>query len=221
MIYFYSGTPGSGKSLRVSRDVMNKLILKKENVITNMYINYDFVRTSKLKKIYNFICKKIYNGLYKLRKLIFKKKEIKYNYVDKNIFKKNVGEYFYLPNNEFDVQYLYNYARKYHIKGKEGQTLIVIDEAQLLFSPSVVKIRCQTDKNYRNDWLEFFTQHRRLGFNIIFVSQFDRLIDPQVRCLFEYNNIHRKINNFKIGWLLSVFKIGLFVSVQYWYGVRE
>ena len=39
MIYFYSGTPGSGKSLHCAKDIYNKLFVKKQNVIANFEIN--------------------------------------------------------------------------------------------------------------------------------------------------------------------------------------
>lgn len=185
MIYFYSGTPGSGKSLQVAKDIVNKLTIKKQNVIANIHINIEEVKGMSF----------------------FKKKKI--------------GRFFYLRNDKFTPDFFYKYAQKYHKKGIEGQTLLVIDEAQMLFSPTIMKIKMQEDKNFRAKWLEFFTQHRHLGYNIIMVSQFDKLIDPQIRCLFEYNVIHRKVNNFKCGWLLSLFKLSLFCAVHYWYGVKE
>lgn len=44
MIYFYSGTPGSGKSLHVARDIMSKLRRKeKNNVICNFPVSLDVV----------------------------------------------------------------------------------------------------------------------------------------------------------------------------------
>lgn len=187
MIYFYSGTPGSGKSLQVAKDIVNKLTIKKQNVIANIRINTDEVRRASL----------------------FRPK------------KKKMGRFYYLGNQYFTPDFFYKYAAKFHKKGQEGQTLIVIDEAQMLFSSTVMKIQMAYDRTYRYKWLEFFTQHRHLGFNIIIVSQFDKLIDPQIRCLFEFNVIHRKVNNFKIGWVLSIFKISLFCAVHYWYGVRE
>lgn len=226
MIYFYSGTPGSGKSLRVARDIVNKIRIKKKNVITNMDINYSYIIQSKFKKginrVYAGFCEYTFRAInVVLKRLKRKQLAIKPRVLFKDTRIRGCGKYFYLSNRNFSVKYLYEYASKHHVKGKEGQTLLVIDEAQMLFSPSVVKLKRQENVNYRVDWLEFFTQHRRLGYNIILVSQFDRLIDPQVRCLFEYNNIHRKINNFKIGWIFGLLGISLFISVQYWYGVNQ
>ena len=185
MISFYSGTPGSGKSLEVAKDILNSLKYKRKNVISNIDID---------------------------RSAIYKKGKI-------NV-KKN-GRFYYLDNEFINVDFFNNYAKKFHKPNIESQTLIVIDEAQMLFSPTVVKIKNQEDKNFRNKWLKFFTQHRKLGYDIILVSQFDRLIDAQVRCLFEYNVIHRKVNNFKVGWILGLLNISIFCSINYWYGVNE
>lgn len=185
MIYFYSGTPGSGKSLQVAKEIVLKLTIKKENVISNIKINLDGVRNASLFK------------------------------------PKNMGRFYYLSNEFFSIDFLYKYAEKFHQRGKEGQTLLVIDEAQMLFSPTVIKIRQQDDSKYRAKWLEFFTQHRKLGFNIILVSPFDKLIDAQIRCCLEYNVIHRKVNNYKIGWLLGLFHISVFTSIHYWYGANQ
>lgn len=171
MIYFYSGTPGSGKSLNVARDIYNKLFLKKQNVIANFDIN-----------------REIYNK------------------------KKRKGQFFYVPNNELTPEFFYQYAKDYHQLGKENQTLVVIDECQLLFNP-----RNWQDK-YRINWINFFTQHRKWGYNFILISQFDRLVDRQIRALFEYEVKHRKVNNFKVAKLLPV---STFVAVEYWYGVTE
>lgn len=183
-MYFYSGTPGSGKSLQVAKDIIKKLKINRQNVIANFEINREYVYKNKKKK-------------------------------------KKYGTFYHISNDKLTVDFLVQYAKKFHTMGVENQTLLVIDEAQMLFSPTVVKLRCKEDSEYRVKWLEFFTQHRKLGYNIILISQFDRLIDAQIRCLFEYNVIHRKANNFGPGQLLSLFGISLFSAVHYWYGVNE
>lgn len=171
MIYFYSGTPGSGKSLHVAKDIYNKLFLSKQNVIANFDINRD-----------------MYNK------------------------KKKKGNFIYKDNFEITPDFFYDYARKNHVLGKENQTLCVIDECQILFNP-----RTWNNKN-RLEWINFFTQHRKWGYNFILISQFDRLVDRQIRSLFEYECKHRKANNYKMG---KLFPLATFVSVEYWYGVKE
>lgn len=181
LIIFYSGTPGSGKSLQAAQEVEFWLRIKKKNVIAN--VRYDL------------------------------------NYILRG---KSGGKFYYVDNLEFKPDFFYKYALKFHKLGVESQSLIVVDEAQCIFSPTAVKLFTQENRFYRQEWLEFFTQHRHLGYDILMISQFDRLIDAQVRCLFEYNYVHRKANNFRtFGRLLTIFGIKLFIQVQYWYGCRE
>lgn len=181
MISFYSGTPGSGKSLKMAHEVVEWIKKFKRNVIANTRID---------------------------TKTFLKKKK--------------GGLFYYLSNDKFEPEFFYKYALKFHDLGREHQSLIVIDEAQCLFSPTAVKLASSENKAYRQEWLEFFTQHRHLGFDIIIISQFDRLIDAQIRCLFEYNCVHRKANNFgPIGSILTILHIPLFVQITYWYGVNQ
>lgn len=42
MIYFYSGTPGSGKSLHMAMDIYSKIFKQKQDVIANFPMNLDF-----------------------------------------------------------------------------------------------------------------------------------------------------------------------------------
>lgn len=50
MIYLYSGTPGSGKSLHVARDIYYRLNKSKNprNVIANFMINDKMIKSKKL-----------------------------------------------------------------------------------------------------------------------------------------------------------------------------
>jgi zona occludens toxin (predicted ATPase) len=130
--------------------------------------------------------------------------------------RRKTGEFIYLTNDQLTVDYLREYARQNHKVGKEGQTLVVIDEAGIMFN----------SRDYgafdRKSWINFFMTHRHFGYNIILVSQIDRLIDRQIRGFIEYEVKHRKANNFRfIGLLLTIFRIPLFVAVTYWYGMRE
>lgn len=172
MIYLYSGSPGSGKSLHVARDMYNRLRFNKKypNVIANFPINIKMVKNPKSKFIYK-------------------------------------------DNSELTVPFLVNYALKNHTLGKENQTLVVVDECQVIWNS-----REWQSNHDRMEWIKFFTQHRKLGYNFIVISQNDRMIDRQIRCLFEYEVKHRKVNNFKIG---KLFPFPTFAAVSYWYGVNE
>lgn len=132
--------------------------------------------------------------------------------------KKNC-EFHYIPNDELSVQYLESYSTRYFAsrRMKEEWILLVIDEAQLIFNAR------EWDAKGRKDWLAFFTQHRKYGYEIILVAQFDRMLDRQIRSLIEYEYIHRKVSNFGVwGKVFSLFCLGkLFVAVHMWYPLHE
>lgn len=171
MIYLYTGTPGSGKSLHVIKDIVNKL-KSGGNVISNFPIDVDRIK--------------------------FKKGKL--------------GEFIYKPNQDLTVDFLMDYAKNKHIKGKEAQTLIIVDEAQGKFNSRDFRDKDRKEFNY------FFTIHRHLGYNVILITQADRLLDRQIRCLVEYEVKHRKINNFKF---FRYIPIKTFICITYWYGVRS
>lgn len=171
MIYLYTGTPGSGKSLHVIKDIVNKL-KSGGNVISNFPIDVDKIKVKKGK----------------------------------------LGEFIYKPNQDLTVDFLMDYAKNKHIKGKEAQTLIIVDEAQGKFNSRDFRDKDRKEFNY------FFTIHRHLGYNVILITQADRLLDRQIRCLVEYEVKHRKINNFKF---FRYIPIKTFICITYWYGVRS
>lgn len=172
MIYLYSGSPGSGKSLHVAKDIYNRLNYSRRpnNVVANFMINKKMIKNKKA----NFI---------------------------------------YKDNSDLTVKFLLEYALKNHKIGEENQTLVVVDECQVIWNSR----EWQSGMN-RMEWIKFFTQHRKLGYNFIVISQNDRMIDRQIRALFEYEVKHRKVNNFKIGKLLPV---STFAAITYWYGINE
>lgn len=131
------------------------------------------------------------------------------------------GSYLYIDNGDLTVDKLINFSQNYSAyvgrRVKEGEILLVIDEAQILFNA-----RDWGQRN-RADWCSFFTQHRKLGYEVILIAQFDRMLDRQIRALIEYEWIHRKVSNFGIlGMFLSAFCFGrLFVAVKVWYPMKE
>lgn len=176
MIYLYSGTPGSGKSLHTARTLYFQLFKGWPAVC-----NFDFA-TNKIKR----------------RKL---------------------GKFVYLPNDQLTPQFLTDFSTQYFSRHpfKEGRILLCIDECQLMFNAR------EWDAKGRKEWLSFFTQHRKYGYDIILIAQFDRMVDRQIRSLIEYEQIHRKVSNFGVwGKILSLLSFGsLFVSVKVWYPMKE
>lgn len=109
-------------------------------------------------------------------------------------------------------------------KIQESRIFLFIDEAQLFFNSRTWM------KNQQKGWIDFFTQHRKLGFDVILCAQFAEMIDRQVRSLIEYQFIHRKVSNFGgMGFVAGIilFFVGLltfgklFVAIKVWYPINQ
>lgn len=123
----------------------------------------------------------------------------------------NTKDFFYWSNFDMKIDTFYRFAQEKHKIGIEGQTLVVIDEAQIIFNSR----NWNSNSGERMQWIEFFSQHRKLGFNFILIAQFDRMIDRQIRCLIEYEIAHLKVNNY-----FRIIPITTFLAVQRWYGQK-
>lgn len=179
MIYLYSGTPGSGKSLHSAYDIWANLRTYKRKVICNFDINVDALCDRRHKKA---------------------DIESRLTVVD---------------NQELTVKFLRRYARKNHKYKGEFQTLLIIDECANKFNPR------EFQRGDRNEWVTFFLQHRKLGFDIILITQGDRLIDRQIRLCIEIERQHLAMRNYKtFGWILTLFFGKMFVYTDKWYCAR-
>lgn len=178
MIYLYSGTPGSGKSLHQASEIYWKIHNGKP-VLANFEVNIDAIKGNK----------------------------------------DRMGEFYYISNDILRPELLIKYSQIYFKthKFKEGIISLFIDECQLMFNAREWSIKG------RKEWISFFTQHRKYGYNIYLVAQFDRMIDRQIRSLIEYEVIHRKVKNFgKWGFFFNLVSGGqLFVAVTMWYPMKE
>lgn len=172
MIYLYSGTPGSGKSLHIAELIYN-----------SKYGRYQCIGNIP-----------IYENHMKIR-------------------------YDYNSNDMLSPDYLIKYSQSYfqNHNFKEGKIKLIIDEAQLLFNSR------EWTKEGRAEWLSFFTQHRKYGYDVYLIAQFDRMLDRQIRSLIEYEIIHRKVSNFGVkGKILSLWCANrLFCAVKVWYPMKE
>lgn len=133
--------------------------------------------------------------------------------IKEDFVKKRKTHVEYWDNSEITSERLVKYALDNHKIGKEGQTLVVIDECQILFN-------CRDfGRKDRNAWVNLFAQHRKLGFNFVLITQSDRFLDKQIRALIEEEVKHRKLNNYGVGGMLLglTFKTW-FIAISYWYG---
>lgn len=124
--------------------------------------------------------------------------------------------FFFVDNKQLTVKNLLAFYKEHHVDDKEGQTIIIIDEA-------ATKFNARNDKmKDRDDWIQFFSQHRKLGFDIILITQNDRMLDRQIRSNIEYHYIHRKLTNFGIkGFVIKFIMHKDFVCVRQWYVIKE
>ena len=142
-------------------------------------------------------------------------------YINRDAVKGSKGFYIYCCNDRLKpdrlIKFSVSLSRHLGRRLKEGEILLVIDEAQLLFNSR------NWQKLQYTGWLSFFSQHRHYGFNVILIAQHDRMIDRQVRALFEYEVIHRKVRNAgTLGFILSLFFGGhLFTAINRWYPIKE
>lgn len=164
------------------------------------------------------VAQRIYYGL-RARRRIVANFEINLDYVKKKRDKRKL-RFHYIPNDELNPETLINisidhFKKRGHVK--EDDILLVIDECQLIFNAR------EWNKSGRSEWLSFFSQHRKYGYEVVLVAQFDGMVDKQIRTLIEYEIKHRKVGNFGIvGKCLSIISFGnLFCAVRIWYPLSE
>lgn len=174
MIFLYSGTPGSGKSIHMAKDIYWSVKMGRP-VVANFEINESMFEDS--------------------------------------------STFFYCPDEDMTPSELVRFAKWWwsdpQHEFREGGIKLYWDEAQ---------IRLNTRDWRRNtEWIKFFTQHRKLGYDIFLVAQFHEMLDKQVRTVIEYEVHHRKVNN--VGWFgkfvsLLAFGHPVIVTVTRWYGQK-
>lgn len=208
MIHFFTGTPGSGKSLHMAM-LMDKQLRKGKNVIANFEINENTYKRFNRKhpgKLGHFIYvsnTELLTNAYKPR--IDGRRKIE------------------PPKDSFSyIDGLYGYAQNFHKRNArgqitEGQTLLVLDECQDLFNPR------SWNRKDRLKWCSFFREHRKYGYEVYLISQDDKIVDKQIRAILQYEYVHRCINNYKLSGRILGFIAGgrMFVYVKKMYGVRS
>lgn len=127
----------------------------------------------------------------------------------------------YVPNNELTPQYLMEYAIDYWSKHEfhEDWIRLYLDEVAIIYNS-----RTWNDKdNHRQEWLTFFSQHRKYGFKVILIAQNAKMIDTQFRMNIDYEIIHRKVSTMGwMGFLMALPFMGrLFVHVETMFQMGE
>jgi len=79
---------------------------------------------------------------------------------------------------------------------KEGMGQLFLDEAQLLFN--------SRDWQKNKGFIEFFTQHRKLGWDVTLVAHDISMIDKQIRALIELESRARNLSKCKLFGLIPL-----------------
>ncbi|MCL2223491.1 MAG: zonular occludens toxin domain-containing protein [Defluviitaleaceae bacterium] len=123
---------------------------------------------------------------------------------------KPIGDYIRISIQDITPEHLYMYMVNMHEKDKEGQTLVFLDECQVIFNSR------EWNQPGRKDWLWFFQSHRHLGFNIYLLTQHSSFLDKVIVKLIEIEVKHRKVSN-----LLWWFPVTLFVHREEWAAIKS
>lgn len=182
MIEIAQGSPGSGKSaVAVARAILH---LKRGGVVA---ANFSLVDGWAEAVIKNTI-------VYKLLHLIaFYCPELAENY----LFKKASCLYkrFYRVDSLASIRKIFpleDAVGLYKNKGgfSEGEGLLLLDECQLVFNAR------KWEKNF--GWIVFFTQHRKLHWDVVLIAHSIEMIDAQIRPLAEYASTFRNMQKIKV-----------------------
>lgn len=92
----------------------------------------------------------------------------------------------------------------------EGRAVAVLDEAHNWMNARA------WNEGGRMDVVRWFTQHRKLGFDVYLITQDALNIDRQVRDLFEYHVRLKNLRKFKVGGI-PLFPMNLFLAVWGWH----
>jgi zona occludens toxin len=114
----------------------------------------------------------------------------------------------YVENMTVDV--LVKFARTW--PRKESRALLIIDEASRYFNSR----DWQRNHARSMEWITFFSEHRKLGYDVKLVAQGDRMIDRQVRLNIEMERKHLRANRTLP---FSLVPWPIFFVVSSWYAV--
>lgn len=94
---------------------------------------------------------------------------------------------------------------------REGAGRLYLDEAQLLFN----------SRNWSDNYgfIEFFTQHRKLGWDVYLIAHTADMIDKQIRGLIEYETRLRNLNKVKVAGLFPVWPYPAFIAITRYAGI--
>lgn len=143
--------------------------------------------------------------------LMPKKRFMSFLYKDEKKYRKS--RWIYKTNDELTPEFLIKKSVEMGWDKKESSVLLIFDEASIPFNSR------DWQANNRKDWIQFLTQSRKFGYDVIFITQDARMLDRQIRSLCEYETTHRKLNNWGFFKLLP--RPTIFAGISYWNGISS
>ena len=134
----------------------------------------------------------------------------------------------FVDNSEITPEWLVNFADDFWMHTdrhfSEDYLLLVLDEVQIIFNNRNWMSKGRQGRNdSRLDWVEFMSQHRKYGYEIILIAQSAKMIDNQFRYLCDYEINHRKVSTMgMVGSAVgALFANRLFMRVKYLFQTNE
>lgn len=194
MIQIIQGTPGSGKSAVATVDMLE--FLQDGGVVA---CNYDLVPG------WQFI---LADMLPKVRWGLADRQKVAFSYW-RRAFKIGTHDTIYQLSEKLKELAPHKIDKRGRIK--EGTGRLYLDEAQFLFN--------SRDWANNSGFIEFFTQHRKLGWDIYLIAHAEDMIDKQIRRLIEYEARLRNLNKVKPFGLFPVWPYPAFLSIVRYAGI--
>lgn len=191
MIYMYTGRPRNGKSLHAASVIYHALLCGK-NVIANFEINESyFDKVKHPERLGSFLYEPNYwwsHNAYVSRPFTDDSGRTVYPVIPQ-------GRYSYFDGlRSFALQFHKRDAKGHMI---ESQTYLVIDECS-----DILDNRMWRNPD-RSEWSAFLREHGKYGYDIIFITQHEDMVDKQLRELIQYRVIHRDMSRISLGRFMS------------------
>lgn len=194
MIQIIQGTPGSGKSAVATVDMLE--YLQDGGVVA---CNYDLVPGWQYK---------LADMSLKVRLGISDRESLALSYWHR-AFKVGTHDTIYQLSDKLKELVPHNIDKRGRIK--EGSGRLYLDEAQFLFN--------SRDWSKNSGYIEFFTQHRKLGWDVYLIAHAEDMIDKQIRRLIEYEARLRNLNKVKPFGLFPVWPYPAFLTIVRYAGI--
>jgi hypothetical protein len=100
---------------------------------------------------------------------------------------------------------------------KEGRGVMILDEAHNWCNARTWNAGGGDGKGRREDLVRFFSQHRKIGWDIYLITQRGENIDAQIRTLAEYRILLRNMRRFKVMGV-PLMPFNFFLAIWTWEG---